>query len=236
MQNKEKSLKDQYIEIQQKAFIREVNEEVRNEKAILFWNKYKYYIIGIIVIVLAITISKNVYESNKIKTGVKQAEIFERIISNPSVSTAGKILELKDFANNAKYGYRDIAYFNIYSMQIEEKDIPSAIETLKTIISKATDSTFKDLAILKLATLNFAQSDITEETKTEIIKLLSKISARKPFYFSAQYVLGVIYISQNNPNLAKTTFDRIVENEKAPIGIKSQSLNMLNFIKSQTAK
>ena len=235
MQNKEKSLKDQYIESQQRAFIREVNEDVRTEKAILFWNKYKYYIIGIIVLILAITISKNVYESNKKETSLKQATTFERIMSN-NASSADKIKELEEFAKSAKYGYRDIAYFNIYSMQLESGDIASAIDTLKTIIKKATDSSFKDLAILKLATLNFAQNDITDSQKTEIIKLLSKISASKPFYFSAQFVLGVIYISQNNPNLAKTTFDRIVENEKTPIGLKSQSLNMLNFLKSQTAK
>ncbi|MBD5405635.1 tetratricopeptide repeat protein [bacterium] len=235
MQNKEKSLKDQYIESQQRAFIREVNEDVRTEKAILFWNKYKYYIIGIIVLILAITISKNVYESNKKETSLKQAVAFERIMSNKT-SSADKIKELEEFVKSAKYGYRDIAYFNIYSMQLESGDIASAIDTLKTIIKKATDSSFKDLAILKLATLNFAQNDITDSQKTEIIKLLSKISASKPFYFSAQFVLGVIYISQNNPNLAKTTFDRIVENEKTPIGLKSQSLNMLNFLKSQTAK
>ena len=235
MQNKEKSLKDQYIESQQRAFIREVNEDVRTEKAILFWNKYKYYIIGIIVLILAITISKNVYESNKKETSLKQAVVFERIMSNKT-SSVDKIKELEEFAKSAKYGYRDIAYFNIYSMQLESGDIASAIDTLKTIIKKATDSSFKDLAILKLATLNFAQNDITDSQKTEIIKLLSKISASKPFYFSAQFVLGVIYISQNNPNLAKTTCDRIVENEKTPIGLKSQSLNMLNFLKSQTAK
>ena len=212
-----------------------MNEDVRNEKAILFWNKYKYYIIGIVVLILAITIIKNVYESNKKETSLKQAVAFERIMSNKT-SSADKIKELEEFAKSAKYGYRDIAYFNIYSMQIESGDIASAIDTLKTIIKKATDSSFKDLAILKLATLNFAQNDITDSQKTEIIKLLSKISASKPFYFSAQFVLGVIYISQNNPNLAKTTFDRIVENEKTPIGSKSQSLNMLNFLKSQTAK
>lgn len=236
MQNKEKSLKEQYIESQQNAFIREVNEEVRTEKAILFWNKYKYYIISVIVLVLGITIAKNVYESNKASTGLKQAETFERIMSNNSVSTRGKILELMDFAKVAKYGYRDIAYFNIYSMQIETDDVSGAIQTLKTLISDATDSSFKDLAILKLAALDFSQKNITEAEKSEVIKLLSKISASKPFYFSAQYILGVIYISQGNTNLAKTTFDRIVENEKAPVGIKSQSLNMLNFIKSQTAK
>ena len=236
MQNKEKSLKEQYIESQQNAFIREVNEEVRTEKAILFWNKYKNYMMSVIVIVLGITIAKNVYENNKIKTGLKQAETFERIMSNNTISTRGKVLELMDFAKVAKYGYRDIAYFNIYSMQIEMNDIPAAIQTLKTLISDATDSSFKDLAILKLAALDFAQQNITEADKTEVIKLLSKISASKPFYFSAQYILGVIYISQGNTNLAKTTFDRIVENEKAPVGIKSQSLSMLNFIKSQTAK
>ena len=236
MQNKEKSLKEQYIESQQNAFIREVNEEVRTEKAILFWNKYKYYIIAIIVLVLGFTIIQNVRESNKVKISLQQAEKFERIMSNNTVSTRGKILELTDFAKVAKYGYRDIAYFNIYSMQMEINDIPSAIQTLKTLVENATDDSFKDLAILKLATLDFSQKNISEADKSEIIKLLSKISANKPFYFSAQYVLGVIYISQRNFNLAKTTFDGIVENEKAPVGIKSQSLSMLNFIKSQTSK
>lgn len=235
MQNKEKSLKDQYMDSQQRAFFREVSEDIRTEKAILFWNKYKYYIIGIIVVILAITITKNVYESNKKETSLKQAIAFERIMSNNSSYTE-RLKQLEDFAKSAKYGYRDIAYFNIYSMQIENGDTASAINTLKTIIKRTTDSSFKDLAILKLATLNFAQNNITDSQKTEIIKLLSKISASKPFYFSAQFVLGVIYISQNNPNLAKTTFDRIVENEKTPIGLKSQSLNMLNFLKSQTSK
>lgn len=236
MQKNEKSLKDQYIEMQQRAFIREVDEEVRAEKVAIIWNKYKYYIITAIVIILAITIGHTTYENNKRETSLKQAEVFEHIMSNPSISVEGRILELKDFASKAKYGYRDIAYFNIYSMQVETNKISDAINTLKTIISSATDSSFKDLAILKLSTINYSKPDVSAEDKSEIIKLLSQISARQPFYFSAQYILGTIYISGNNPNLAKTTFERIVENENAPVGIKSQSLNMLNYIKSLTAK
>ena len=236
MQKQEKSLKEQYIEMQQKAFIREVNEDVRTQKLLEIWNKFKYYIIATIVIVLSFTIINNMYEANKKEVSLEQAKVFERIISNPTVSTDGKILELSNFAKTAKYGYRDIAYFNIYSLQIENKKVSDAIKTLKTLIDNATDKSFKNLAILKLATLNYSQKEITEADKTEIIKMLSKISASNPLYFSAQYVLGTIYISENNLNLAKTTFERIVEDEKAPVGIKSQGISMLNFIKSKTAK
>ena len=86
MQKNEKSLKDQYIEMQQRAFIREVDEEVRAEKAAIIWNKYKYYIITAIVIILAITIGHTTYENNKRETSLKQAEVFEHIMSNPSIS------------------------------------------------------------------------------------------------------------------------------------------------------
>lgn len=233
---KEKSLKEQYIEIQQKAFMREVNEEVRAEKLSIFWHKYKYYIAAVIVVVLVIVIAHNAYQDNKDKVSFEQAKQVETILSNTDTPNDVKISQLQEFAKNAKFGYLDIVNFNVYSMQIENGEVDNAIITLKGQIEDATDATFRDLAVIKLAQITIANKDLASDEVKNVISLLSEVSANKPLHFSAQYVLGTIYIKQNNLNLAKTTFDRIVENEKAPIGIKSQSLNMLNFIKSMNAK
>lgn len=235
MQKNQKSLKEQYIEMQQNAFIREVNEDVRNQKIFSIWNKYKFYIIFIIIAILTFTISKNIYEAHKKNISLQQALQIEKIMSDSS-SINDKMLNLSNFAKDAKFGYKDIAYFNLYSLQIQNNNINDAISTLNNIIDDASDSSFQNLAILKLANLSIADKNLDENQKNRIIDLLSSISSSEPFYFSAQYVLGVIYLSQNNLIEAKNIFSSISENENAPIGIKSESLNMLNFLKSKSVK
>ncbi len=236
MEKNQKSLKEQYIEMQQNAFMREVNEDVRNEKIFSIWNKYKYYIITLIIIVLAITISKNIYEANKEKVSMQQALQIEKIMSDTTLSNKDKISSLHTFATNAKYGYRDIAYFNIYSMQLAENNINDAIATLKILINSSTDTSFENLAILKLTSLLSSQNELNDSQFNEIKDMLESISSREPFYFSAQYVLGTLYLARNNTTEAKKIFEDISNDEMAPIGIKSQSINMLNLVKSKSVK
>ena len=228
-----KSLKEQYMESQKNAFFREVAEEVKAEKISIIWNTYKNYIIGAIVVILGITICNNWYENYKKETSLKEAKKFERILSAKNTSVDGKILELKEFANTAKFGYRDVAYFNIYSMQIENQKIEDAIQTLQTIIDNSTDNTFKNLAIVKLGNLiSFIPENKIENVKT----MLSDIGKKQPFYATAQFVLGIIYIRENNLASAQKIFEEITDNESLPISLKSESLNILNFVKASEAK
>lgn len=228
-----KSLKEQYMESQKNAFFREVAEEVKAEKISIIWNTYKNYIIGVIVVILGITICNNWYENYKKETSLKEAKKFERILSAKNTSVDGKILELKEFANTAKFGYRDVAYFNIYSMQIENQKIEDAIQTLQTIIDNSTDNTFKNLAIVKLGNLI---SSIPENKIENVKTMLSGIGKKQPFYATAQFVLGTIYIRENNLASAQKIFEEITDNESLPISLKSESLNILNFVKASEAK
>ena len=216
-QKSEKSLKEQYIESQKNAFFREVQEDVQAEKVAIFWHKYKRYIITTIIAILLITITKNWYLNYKLNTSMKQAIVFEKIIS-ANVSADNKIIELEDFAKSAKFGYRDIAYFNIYSL---------------AIINNSSDTTFKNLAVLKIGSL---VSSLPEKDFTEIEKSLEKIGKKEPFYNISQFILGSIYVKQNKLTQAKEIFEKISNDFSAPVSVKSQSLTMLNYIKSNQSK
>ena len=229
----EKSLKEQYMESQKNAFFREVEEDVKAEKISLIWNKYKTYIISIIVIILSITIAKNWYNNYKAKVSLEQAKKFERIISATNVTNEGKILELTEFAKNAKFGYKDIAYLNIYSMQIETGKYEDAINSLNTLIDDATDDTFKNIAIIKLATLS---SSIPTKDLQKVKEELERISSRKPFYPVAQFTLGTIYVKQNELAKAKEIFEELTNSTNIPVSLKAQSLSVLNYIKSAEGK
>ncbi len=229
----EKSLKEQYIESQKNAFFREVQEEVNTDKAIKFWNTYKKPIIGIIVVILGFTVAKNWYANYKQQKSLKEAIKFEKILSSQNITTEGRILELQKFAQEAKFGYKDVAYFNLYSLQIENKKTEDAIKTLEIIINDATDTTFKNIAILKLTSLI---SSSNEKDLKKAIKYLDSIGKSKPFYSTAQLVLATIYIKQNEYSKAFSILDDLTNNMNIPTSIRAKGLTLLNFVKAKMKK
>ena len=227
------SLKEQYIESQQNAFFREVQEDVQAEKLSKIWQKYKNYIISIIVIIVAITITKNWFIAYKKETSMKNAKRFEQIMSKNNATVESRISDLKEFAITAKFGYRYIAYFNIYSIQMENKKYSDAIETLDEIIKNSSDTAFKNLAVIKLGTL---LSSLPEKDLTAIKKQLSDIGSSKPLSAVAKFTLGSIYLRENNFDSAKKIFEELSDDIDLPISLKSQSLTLLNYIKSVKIK
>ena len=222
------SLKEQYLESQKNAFFREVQEDVQAEQLSKIWNKYKNYIITIIAIILAITIAKNWFIAYKKDVSMKNAKKFEQIMSNETATIDSRISDLQDFAHTAKFGYKDIAYFNIYSIQIENKKYNDAIDTLDEIIKNSSDTVFKDLAIVKLGTL---LSTLSGKDLTDIKKKLD-IGSSKPLSATAKFVLGTIYLKENNFASAKNIFEELSDDINLPVSLKSQSLTLLNYIKS----
>ncbi len=226
------SLKEQYLESQKNAFFREVQEDVQAERISQIWNKYKNYIITVIAIVLLISIIKNCYVSYKKNVNLKNAKQFEQIISKNSTPDA-KITELQEFVKTAKFGYKDIAYFNIYSIQIENKKYNDAIDTLNEITKNSSDEVFENLAIVKLGTL---LSSLPEKDLVSVKKQLSNVGSSEALSPVAKFVLGTIYVKENNYDAAKKIFEKLSDDINLPVSIKSQSLTMLNYIKSAKSK
>ncbi|MDR2098622.1 MAG: tetratricopeptide repeat protein [Rickettsiales bacterium] len=232
--NQGKSLKEQYVEMQQKAFLREMDDDdVKADRLKRVWDRWHYYIIGAAVAVVSWAVMANWRETSKRRAGMEQAEKFERIISNPVTSNEGKILELKDFAKDARYGYRDIALFNAYSLEMESGKAAGAIATLENLAATAGGETYRNLAAVKLAGMpGFADSGGGEAAE----KMLSGIGRREPFYYAARLRLAALYIRRDRNGEAKEILEGLVSDERAPAGIKSGGLSMLGFLKSKTAK
>lgn len=229
----QKTLREQYIESQKNAFFREVEEDVKAERVAIFWNKYKTYIISAIVIVLVWAIAQNWYDNYKHETVLREAKQFERILSDVRTTPEGKVLELKEFAGGAKFGYRDIAYFNAYSIEVDAGKYDDAIATLEKLIATSTDKSFENIALVKLATL---ASSMNREDLVKFRDKLLSVGKSKALFATAQFVLGAIYVRERKFDEARAIFDRLSDDESLPISLKSESLTMLNFIKSSMAK
>ncbi|MDR1477136.1 MAG: tetratricopeptide repeat protein [Rickettsiales bacterium] len=235
MTDKEKkSLRERYVETQQSAFIREVNEDVAASRAVEFWNRWRQYIISAIVVALAVTVARSVGQSRRERIMLEQARKFERIMSNPAVSDEGRLLELREFARTARYGYRDIAYFDIHELETKRGDAAAAISTLETIIGGASDESFRNLAVLKLAlTKEYTE---TKDGMENSIRMLAKIKDGRPFRHSALAVLAMLYARRGDFDLADKAVNGLLADDSAPASLKSQAAGIGNYVKSMRAK
>ncbi|MDR0367304.1 MAG: hypothetical protein LBH41_01895, partial [Rickettsiales bacterium] len=105
MSEEKKSLKQQYEEARQRAFLREVQEEADRDRALAVWHKYKAYIISAAAAVLIGAAGVNWHRASVESLARDQAVEFERIMAMPSDE---RLPALKAFAESAEYAYRDI--------------------------------------------------------------------------------------------------------------------------------
>ncbi len=214
--------------LQERAFIREVTEDVNSEKIVKILTKYKNYIVGVILIILFVTISTNLYVSYKKNVSLKQAKEFEKIISNTVVSNSGKILELEKFVEKAKFGYKNIANFYIYALYMEDGKKDQAKEVLKKIIKESGDKDFKNLAVIKLG----AMSNLSAEEVENVKKLLGSVSKGQAFYATSKIVLASILIDEKKYVEAEKILVILSQDKKQPESVKTEVQNLLGFIKS----
>ena len=111
--------------------IKEVNEEVRQDNYKRIWNKYKKYIISLIVIVLVIVSAININNYSKEKKINKQSELFFQALDNiekKNYAEAYKIL--LDINQSQVSGFSDLSSFYILDL-INKEHVPLNFEDLK---------------------------------------------------------------------------------------------------------
>ena len=187
--------------------IKEVNEEVRQDNYKRIWNKYKKYIISLIVIVLVIVSAININNYSKEKKINKQSELFFQALDNiekKNYAEAYKIL--LDINQSQVSGFSDLSSFYILDL-INKEHVPLNFEDLK--INKK--SFFYGLIILQKFNnqINFEIENINNIN--EIINLSKPSSIWK---FFAHELLASYYIKKNDANSALQSINTILSSDE----------------------
>tara|TARA_Y100000590_G_scaffold395284_1_gene475149 strand:+ start:551 stop:1192 length:642 start_codon:yes stop_codon:yes gene_type:complete len=187
--------------------IKEVNEEVRQDNYKRIWNKYKKYIISLIVIVLVIVSAININNYSKEKKINKQSELFFQALDNiekKNYAEAYKIL--LDINQSQVSGFSDLSSFYILDL-INKEHVPLNFEDLK--INKK--SFFYGLIILQKFNnqINFEIENINNIN--EIIDLSKPSSIWK---FFAHELLASYYIKKNDTNSALQSINTILSSDE----------------------
>lgn len=212
---------------------REVDEEVRQDRALAFWERYQlWFIIAAVVIVAAAA----GWRFNQSRQQAQTEEVGARYLAAVQASRDGKAPEatalLEGIVQNGTPGYRQLAALRLadeYGMT----DPKRAIQEFDRIAGEASiDPLFRDAARLRAAILVLNGGDV----KDGIARLTPMAASGNAFRSTAREMLATAALTTDDLETAGRWLDEIVRDPTAPQDVRQRADAFLALVRSGRKK
>ena len=166
-----------------------------NEKAAIFWEKNKKYIIFGVILFVAIYLSTNFYFNNQKKSHFVASEIYQKIqLEFEDGDINSYVVELKAKHSNSPYAGR--ASLILAQSHAKNNKIDDALVELDWVTNNSTEKSIKSLAWYSKAKLYLIKDEIDMAEKS------ANLINSQGYEGLKNIVLGDIYLSRKNNNKA----------------------------------
>ena len=206
---------------------REIDEDLRRDKAAKVWDRYQKPIIAVAVLIVAAAGGWRYYESSRTK---QAQDVGARYESALQLSRDGKSTEaeatLADIAKSGPAGYALLARFRAAS-ESAARDPDGAVMIFDAIAADSgVETTMRDVARLRAAILRLDQADAGEVQR----RLEPMAQAGQPFRASARELLAVAALKRNDFDAAGKWLDMIVVDAQSPGEIRQRAEALLGRV------
>ena len=224
---KEKKQKEEMT--MEDAFIREVDEDLKNESLKKLWDKYGFLITVLVVAVLTVAVS---YESLKawyIRRAENWADAYSVALSLQSQGRYDESMETLDSIINNKFGaFVDLAKMQQVNVLLDSKKESEALAKLSDLVADGNfNSQLKDLAIIKLA--SYKQDTVSVSELEDLLKPILKDS-KNAWYASAQEMLALAFLREGNKEKAIEVYNEILDNHDVADELKQRLKSVLSVL------
>ena len=207
-------------------FIREVDEELQEEKYAKIWRKIGPYVIslaiGIVLFTSGVVFWNNYTEVKKQKLGDDFTAAVE-LIKEEDFDTA--LIALERITDKASDGYVTIAKMKKASIFIQKKQILEGLEIYEDLEKTAFDQSFKDMS-----TILFVLNAIDHKPSDILLNKIERLTKNSSWKYSALELKGFILLNDKKFAESKKTFNTILEMGNAPTTLASRARDMLDFL------
>ena len=214
-------------ETQQDAFIREVDEDLKNESMKKLWDKYGLFITICVVVALSLAVS---YESIKawyIKRAENWSDTYAVALNLQNQGKYDESLAALNVSIDGKFGaFADLAKMqqvNVLSDQGKEEEAIIALGTIAN--DKDFNKQLRDLAIIKLAS-----HKLDTATSEEIKNILEPIASDNAWYGTAQEMLAIVAVRDGNIEEAKNIYQSLLDNTSVSDELKNRVRDILSVL------
>lgn len=208
---------------------REIDEEIRQDRALAVWNKYQNVIIAVAVLIVVAAGGWKFWQAQQHKAAIAANSKLQAAMA---LARDGKSAEaaaaFEALSKSGPEGYAEIAALR-GAAELAVKDRKAAVAALDKIAADSkANALFRDDARLRAAMIRVDDADMKEIEE----RLTPLAAAGQPFRSSARELLGLAALKFNDLDKAGRMFDQIVTDQESPAAMKQRAEAYLGLVRS----
>ncbi|MBD22074.1 MAG: hypothetical protein CL572_00200 [Alphaproteobacteria bacterium] len=208
-------------------FIKEVDEDLKEEKRVKLWKKLLPYVLGfsfgVILITSGFVFWKN-YTKNTNQTLGDDYTAAVDLANEKDIDAA--LLALDRIVNKGSDGYATIAKMKKASLLIEKGNLDAGLAIYLDLEKNAVDQSFRDIA-----TILYVLNSMDEQEPESLLKKVQPLENSKVWQSSALELKAFIFLKNGQKNLARESFESILNLKSSPSSLSTRARNMIEYLK-----
>ena len=210
-------------------FIKEVDEDIKEEKRIKLWKKLLPYVISFSLTIILFTSGFVFWKNYTRNSNETLGDDFTAAVDLANEDdTDAALLALDRIVDKGSDGYATIAKMKKASLLIDRGLSDEGLSIYLDLERNAVDQSFRDIATI-LYVLN-SMDKIAPET---LLKKIEPLENSKVWQSSALELKAFIFLKNNNKKLAKETFQSILNLKTSPSSLSTRARNMVEYLKEE---
>ncbi|RVT43999.1 tetratricopeptide repeat protein [Sphingobium algorifonticola] len=209
------------------AFLREVDDAVRQDRMVGFWTRYGRWVIGAIVAGLIALAGWLYWDHRSTQAAGATAEELGKLLDTVVAGGTPNAAQLQAIADADQPGYRAAAQLTKAAVAAQKGDRAGAIALYKAMAADgALDQPYRDLALVRQTALEFdglKPADIVARLKPLAV-------AGDPWFGSAGEMTAIAYMKMGKPDLAGPIFAAVAKDAQVPETIRSRARQMAGLL------
>ena len=208
-------------------FVREVEEDIKEEKRIKLWKKVFPYVVsislGIIIFTSGYVFWNNYTESLNQQLGDDFTAAVQ--LANEEDLDAS-ILALNRIVDEGSDGYVTLAKMKKASILIQRGELKLGLEIYLDLERNAVDQSFRDIA-----SILYVLNSMDTEDPQNLLDRINKLESSQIWRSSALEMKAFLKLKQNKKEEARKVFEEILNLPNTPSSLATRARNMVDYLK-----
>lgn len=212
----------------QEAFMREVDDELRRDQMTSFWTRWGLWVIGAIVIGLALFGAYLFWQHRQREAAGAEGEQLQAAYDAlAAADVKGASAKLAPLATSDRDGYRVLAQFTQADILLQKDDLKGAAAKFAAV---ATDTSlappFRDLALIRQTAAEYD----TLKPQVVVERLRAVAVPGNPYFGSAGEMVAVAHLRMNRRDQAGRLFGQIAQDKDVPDTLRQRAVQMAGVL------
>ena len=208
-------------------FVREVDEDIKEEERIKLWKKVFPYVVsvslGIIIFTSGYVFWNNYTESLNQQLGDDFTAAVQ--LANEEDLDAS-ILALNRIVDEGSDGYVTLAKMKKASLLIQSGELELGLNIYLDLERNAVDQSFRDIA-----SILYVLNSMDTEDPQALLKKINKLESSQIWRSSALEMKAFLKLKQNKVEEARKIFEGILNLPSTPSSLATRAKNMVDYLK-----